>query len=127
MAACRQAIATLGTQLAFVHPNPEAQGTAAAQEYGLDDVPRFSDPEGRLYRAFGLGRARLWDFLRPAVIKRYWQAWRGGHTPGKPAGDVRLMPGVFVIHNGAVIRAYRHAAPADRPDYVALARPDCTD
>jgi hypothetical protein len=108
--------------LAFVHPNPEAQAAMVAREHGLDDIPRFSDPEGRLYRAFGLGRARLADFLRPGTIKRYWEAWRAGHRISKPTGDVRLMPGVFLLHNGTLVRAYRHRTPADRPDYVALAQ-----
>ncbi len=114
----------MGTQVAFVHPNPESQAAEVAKEYGLADVSWFSDPEGRLYEAFGLGRARLLDFLKLSTIKRYWQAWRAGHSAGKPAGDVRLMPGVFLVRDGEIRRAYRHATPADRPDYIALARPE---
>jgi hypothetical protein len=107
--------------LAFVHPNPEAQAAEVAREYGLADVPRFSDPEGRLYRAVGLGRTGIGAFFRPSTIKRYLQALRSGYRSGKPAGDLLRMPGVFLIHHGAIVRAYRHRNPADRPDYVALA------
>jgi hypothetical protein len=109
--------------VAFVHPNPESQADELARQYGMADVSRFSDPEGHLYQAFGLGRARIIDFLKPGAIKRYWQAWRGGHSGGKIAGDVRLMPGVFLVKDGEIQRAYRHPTLADRPDYVALAQP----
>jgi hypothetical protein len=108
--------------VAFVHPNPEWLAEAVSQEYRLGDVSRFSDPQGHLYQAFGLGRARIRDFFKPGTIKRYWQAWRGGHSVSKPTGDVRLMPGVFLVHDGQIRRAFRHPTLADRPDYVALAR-----
>jgi hypothetical protein len=109
--------------VAFVHPNPELQAAEVSQQYGLSDVSRFSDPPGHLYQAFGLGRARIIDFLKPGIFKRYWQAWRAGHSVSKPTGDVRLMPGVFLLHEGQIRRAFRHPTPADRPDYVELARP----
>ncbi len=109
--------------MAFVHPNPASEGETVAAEFGLADIARVSDPAGRLYRAFGLGTARISQFFQPSVIRRYWQAWRAGHGVGKPTGDIWLMPGVFLVHNGSLVRAYRHPTPADRPDYLALARP----
>jgi hypothetical protein len=107
--------------LAFVHPNPEAQAAAIAGEHGLQDLSRFSDPDGVLYRALGLGRAGIGEFFRWSVIKRYLEAWRAGHAGSKPSGDVLRMPGVFLIDGCKVIREYRHRTPADRPDYTALA------
>lgn len=107
--------------MALVHPNREEEAAQAAAEFGVQDVARFSDPDGKLYRALGLGRAGISQFLRPAVLIRYFQAWRAGHTGRKPSGDVLRMPGVFLIHQAAVVRAYRHRTPADRPDYLALA------
>jgi hypothetical protein len=109
--------------LAFVHPNSEREAQAIAEEYGLADVPRFSDPEGVLYRAFGLGRARVWQFLTWKSLKRYWQAWRGGHRGGRPTADVLRMPGVILLHRGEIVRAFRHRGPTDRPDYLSLAAP----
>lgn len=109
--------------MAFVHPNSEPEAEAAAKEYGLEDVPRFSDPEGVLYRAFGLGRARVWQFLTWQSLQRYWQAWRSGHRGGRPTADVLRMPGVVLLHRGEIVRSYRHRSPADRPDYLSLAAP----
>ena len=39
--------------------------------YGLDDVPRFSDPQCRLYRSFVLRRGSILQLFGPFV----W--WRG--------------------------------------------------
>ena len=40
--------------------------------------------------------------------------------PAGLAGDGLQMPGVFVLVDGRVARAYRHRTAADRPDYAAL-------
>ena len=121
MAKNRQAIEASGTQLAFVHPNPEAEAAAVARQYSLDEIGRFSDPQGKLYRAFGLGRAGIMQFFKLDVMRRYFEAWRAGHGCSRPTGDVLRMPGVFLLHQGAIVNAYRHRTPADQPDYLALA------
>ena len=35
---------------------------------------------------------------------------------------MRQLPGVFLVQGERVISAYRHASPADRPNYLALVR-----
>src|SRR5216683_5656397 len=52
----RSAIEAQGTRLAFVHLGSEEKAQWFFKPYGLLDVPRFSDPEGRLYDEFGLVR-----------------------------------------------------------------------
>jgi hypothetical protein len=85
-------------------------------------VPRVSDPEARLYRAFQLNRGKLSQFLGPAVWWRGFQSFiLNRHPVGKPIGDPAQMPGVFLIQNGRILRSYFHQTSADRPDYVALA------
>jgi peroxiredoxin len=118
----RVAIETLGARVALVHMGTEQQAKAFFQRYDLGDLPRVSDPERHLYRAFGLGRGDLWRLAGPSV----W--WRGfeaailrGHGFGRIAGDAFQMPGVFLISHGAVLRSYRHHSAADRPDYLRLA------
>jgi alkyl-hydroperoxide reductase/thiol specific antioxidant family protein len=97
------------------------QGAAMFARYGLADVPHFSDPDCRLYRAFGLERASLRRFLTWAIVKRGAEAFRRGHFVGQIVGDGLRMPGVFLLHRGQVLRSYRHENPYDRPDYEALA------
>lgn len=136
---CRQALADLrlrrrfiqeqGTQLVLVHLGSEEQAAEFFPRYELGEVPRISDPQGALYRAFGLARG-TW---RQLLGWRVW--WRGliaalveRHGWGGLKGDGRQMPGVFLISQGRIVRGYRHATSADRPDYVALARcGECSD
>lgn len=121
LAQARQAIEQRGLQLAIVHMSDEADGAKLAAAYKLADIPRFSDPDCRLYRAIGLKRGRIDQLLGP----RIW--WRGflaaivrRHGFGKLRGDGFQMPGVFVIDQGEVVAAYRHETAADRPDYAAI-------
>jgi hypothetical protein len=109
--------------LAFIHmARPEEAGAMLAR-HGLAEAHHFSDPEGRLYRAFGLGRAG-WAFL---LDPRLW--WRGlralwaGHGLGVPRGDTLRLGGVFLLHQGRVVRECRLTTTYQRPDYLSLAGP----
>lgn len=133
---CRQALADLqqqraaiegvGTAIVLVHMMAApSEATAFFRAYGLDDVLAIADPEQQLYRQFEIARGRAGQFLGPAV----W--WRGlvctlkeGHLPGKPQGDLSQLAGVFLIRDGEILKEFRHATSADRPDYAALANPD---
>jgi len=128
---CREAVADLkekravieatGASLAFVHLGTEEKASWFFKPYGLLDVPRFSDPPGKLYEAFGLVHAELRQYLNSESILRMLSAWARGHFVGLPAGDVERMPGAFLLQNGEVRKAFRHKLVSDRPDYVALA------
>ncbi|HEU4952416.1 MAG TPA: SelL-related redox protein [Holophagaceae bacterium] len=128
---CREALAQLakdrkgieatGTAIALVHMSPDAEAEAFFATYGLADVDRVSDPRRWLYWHLGLRRGSLWQLMGPKV----W--WRGfvagvlnGHGVGKLAGDAFQMPGVFLLHDGTVIRSAVHRTAADRPDFRAL-------
>jgi peroxiredoxin len=130
---CREALADLaqsraeieqrGLQLALVHMSSDAEAARLFEQYGLEDVERFSDPEQRLYRAFELSRGRFLQLLGPAI----W--WRGfltaivaRHGFGSIQGDGFQMPGVFVLDRGRIVASYRHRTAADRPDYCSIAK-----
>jgi peroxiredoxin len=117
----RSAIEGGGTHLAFVHLGTEEKAHAYFTPYNLQDVPRFADPDGRLYEAFGLMRAELRQYLNQESILRMLLAWMDGHFVGLPAGDVQRMPGAFLMQDGEIRRAFRHKLVSDQPDYVALA------
>jgi peroxiredoxin len=128
---CREAVADLaqkretieakGIPLAFVHLGTEEKAKWFFTPYHLTDAPRFSDPEGRLYQAFGLVRAELSQYLNTESIVRMLGAFLHGHFVGFPAGDVERMPGVFLLQNAEIRKAFRHKLVSDRPDYLALA------
>lgn len=105
-----------------MHTAGDATARDEFARHGLDDVPRVSDPERALYRAFGLGEAGAAETLTPVVLRRGVEAWRAGHRPGLPRGNARQMPGLFLVYRGEIADAYRHATVGDRPDYVRFVR-----
>jgi hypothetical protein len=87
-------------------------------------LPRFSDPAGKLYDAFGLTHAELRQYLNAESVQRMLFSWLEGNFVGLPAGDVQRMPGAFLLQHGEVRKAFRHKLVSDRPDYLALAAPE---
>lgn len=117
----RAALEATGTPVAFVHMHPASRADDYFAEFGLADVPRVSDPEQRLYAAFGLARVRPTHWLSWSVIARYIDAiFRGGHRPGYVGGDVLQMPGAFLVARSAIVKAFRPASVGDRFDVAAF-------
>jgi hypothetical protein len=98
------------------------QGTDRFAKYGLESAPRIHDPQQKLYAAFDLKRASLGQVFGLKVWQRGFEAFANGHGVGALAGDGLQMPGVFLLHQGRIVREFRHESAADRPDYVALAQ-----
>ncbi|MCA9128217.1 MAG: redoxin domain-containing protein [Planctomycetales bacterium] len=124
IAASRQQILATGCGIVFVHLGEEdEQSTEVFRRYGLDDLPRISDPQCRLYRQFGLdlgGFSQLFGL-------RVWLHGLifgvvNGHGIGAVRGNSFQMPGVYLYHCGVVLGGFRHQLASDRPDYVQLAR-----
>ena len=123
IAAQRREIEAEGARIAFVHMCCDADSEDFFAKYGLAGIPRVSDPNRHIYRAFGLGRGGLLALFGPRV----W--WRGfysgvlrGHGIGRLMGSGFQMPGVFLVRRGIIVRSFRHESSADRPDYVAFCR-----
>lgn len=101
----------------------EAQGAKLFEQYGLGEVPRVSDPQAQLYRAFNLQRGKVAQVMGPRVWWRGFQSFILNHHPvGKLVGDGFQMPGVFLIQGDRILQSFIHQTSADRPDYVALAQ-----
>jgi hypothetical protein len=117
----RPAIEATGTQVAFVHMSETGEAERWFARYGVGDLVRVSDPDKRLYRAFGLEQGSLRELAHPRV----WWPWLRstlveGHGVGRAGPNWRQLTGVFVIHRGHLLAARRHRNSAARPDYVAL-------
>ena len=131
---CRQALEDVGNvrpeieahgeKPVFVHLGSPERAKPYFDYYHLSDVERVSNPDGSLYRepAFELARVNVFQLFRPAV----WVGWARGalrrHGLGWVKEDGFQMPGVFLLRDRAIARAYRHRTIADRPNYLALAR-----
>ena len=76
----------------------------------------IADPQKQLFAAFDLKRASTTELLSFGMAVKGLAALAKGHTIGVPKGDVRQLPGVFIIDTDGRIRYSHHAAgPADHP------------
>ncbi len=135
---CREALSDIahqkrrieasGTQVVLIHMGADPAAHEFFQRYGLAGVPRVSDSNRTLYRAFDLGRGGLWQVFGPnvwwrgfqaAILRRNGIAW--------PVKDVFQMPGVFLIFHGQVLRSFLHNSSADRPNYAKMVEIDGFD
>jgi peroxiredoxin len=83
--------------------------------------PLISDPKMKLYQAFGLKKVSALELLSPSVAFKGILAVTKGHTIGIPIGDVRQLPGVFIINtDGSVVYSYFARDPSDHPDPDAI-------
>lgn len=118
----RQQIEEAGTGIVIVHlgGDPE-EDDKFFDQYGLRDLPRFSDPEGRLYRQFGLDLGGFSQLFGPRVwVRGFVAAVLKGHGRGAVTGNSLQMPGVYLYHRGQILGGFRHDHASDRPDYLAL-------
>ncbi len=137
---CRESLAELrrlrseieaeGAQIAVVHMGTESQAEELLSLFDLSDVERFSDPEQKLYRAFGLERTSLGQLLGPASWMGMVRAGlKSPFTPGKRlkgiVGDVLQMPGVFLLSNGSIVGDFKPERADERPEYLELAAMKC--
>ena len=87
------------------------------------DVPfdMIADPEKWLFEAFRLKRASAGSLLSAGMVFKGLKAMANGHGVGLPHGDVRQLPGVFIIDPEGRIRFSHHAkGPADHPSPEVL-------
>lgn len=122
VAAVRLQLEAAGVRVAFVHGASPEEAEPFFEKYRLADVLRVSDPSLAHYRAFGLGRTGVQALVDPVVWARGAVCALSHGFGAQPAELLRQLPGVFVVQGDTVRAEYRHRSPADRPDYVALAR-----
>lgn len=104
-----------GAQVLIVGMGTQEQTEEFRQHFKVP-YPMVCDPQKRLYEAFDLGRVSLFDVLKPGVAVKGMAAMAKGHGIGVPIGDVRQLPGVFVIDmDGAILYSHYAKDPADHP------------
>ena len=81
------------------------------------DLECLGDPEREAYRAVGLGRGGLSEIVSPKVAIGALRAARHGAVAGgREGGDVRQMPGTFVVgSDGKVLFAHYNRDQSDNP------------
>jgi hypothetical protein len=99
---------------------PIGQGTPAQLRHFLSykdrhfPFPLYTDPQRISFRAYGLERGNWWQVtLAPKVLARGARAASKGHVVSKPVGDVKQMPGSFLVVDGIIRFARRGEASSD--------------
>ena len=110
-----------GVTIILVHMVEEEEAEEFLSNYGIDDLPRISNPEMDLYETWGLEKGTVSQLFGMKV----W--WRGltagmvkGHGIGWLKGNGFQMPGVFLLEDEKIIDQFIHKSAADRPDYWDL-------
>jgi peroxiredoxin len=84
-------------------------------------VTCLSEDGTSAYTTWGLKQGGLIEFLSPAVLAGGMRAAAAGHKPGTPIGDVRMMPGTFIVDGDGIVRyAYYSKDAADHPPMADL-------
>jgi hypothetical protein len=120
----RSQIEAKGVRPVFVHLGSPQRAKPYFDYYHLSDVERISNPDATLYQvpAFGLSRTNPYlHSLRPAVLMAWFKGALFKYGIGLIKEDAEQMPGVFLLKERKIVRAFRHRTIADEPDYLKLA------
>ncbi|UCD77830.1 MAG: redoxin domain-containing protein [Desulfobacterales bacterium] len=105
-----------GAQVVLVGMGTPSESTEFAVKFDVP-FPMVTDPEKKLYRQFGLKQMSTLGFFSPSVALKGVATIVGGHGIGRPQGDVRQLPGVFIINTtGQIVFSHFSSNPADHPD-----------
>lgn len=104
--------------LFFIQGSPTEGRAFLRRDY--PDARAVSDPDLRLYEAFGVRRASLLEGLGPSVLRARGRAAAKGHANGPRSGDIWRMPGVFAVEGERIVWSHTPAHAADHPDFEAL-------
>jgi len=101
------------------------QGTVEKGDAFLEDrwpeVPAIADPGLGHHTAFGLGEGRLAQVIGPRALLASMRALFRGHFVGKPVGNVKVMPGAFLVSGGRILWKHDYGHSGERPDWVTAA------
>lgn len=101
------------TRVLLVAMGTPEQTAAFKQKY---DVPytMISDPEQQLYSAMQIGSMSVASAFSPAIFIKAGAALAKGHGIGRPHGDIRQLPALFIIGTeGKIIFRHYGKDPAD--------------
>ncbi|CAA6821669.1 MAG: Alkyl hydroperoxide reductase [uncultured Aureispira sp.] len=116
----------LNIKLVFVHMAEESYGDQYFKEYGLESEEHISDPDMTLYEYFGLQKGTFRELYGLKVWSRAINLKFGMETK-KPLGNMKQMPGVFLLKSGEIINSFIHKSAAEKPDYLEIAKFSCSD
>jgi peroxiredoxin len=112
----KNSFANAGAQVVLVGMGTPSESAEFAAKFNVP-FPIVADPEKKLYRKFELKQMSTLGFFSPSVALKGVAAIVGGNGIGRPQGDVRQLPGVFIINTaGQIVFSHFSNNPADHPD-----------
>jgi hypothetical protein len=120
----RSQIEAKGVRPVFAHLGTPQRAKPYFDYYHLSDIERISNPEATLYQLpeFALTRTNPFShFFNPTVVKGWLKGAMFKYGIGMIKEDAEQMPGVFLLKDRKIARAFRHNTIADEPDYLKLA------
>ncbi len=115
----KEAFDQLGVRVVFVGLGSVEETAAFKQRFKVP-FTMVADAKKHLYRAFRLKQASAGSLFSAKMIVKGVNAMARGHRLGVPQGDVRQLPGVFIIDTGRIRFSHHAATPADHPRPAAL-------
>jgi peroxiredoxin len=116
----------LSIKLVFVHLAEESYGDQYLKEYGLESEEHISDPDMTLYEYFGLQKGTFRELYGLKVWSRAIGLKFGIETK-KPLGNMKQMPGVFLLKNGQISNSFIHTSASDKPNYLEISKFLCSN
>ena len=112
----KNSFAKAGAQVVLVGMGTPSESAEFAAKF-KSPFPVVADPQKKLYRQFELKQMSTLGFFSPSLALKGVAAIVGGHGIGMPQGDVRQLPGVFIINTaGEIVYSHFSSNPADHPD-----------
>ena len=109
-----------GAQVVLVGMGTPSESAEFAAKFNVP-FPIVADPGKKLYRKFELKQMSTLGFFSPSVALKGVAAIVGGNGIGRPQGDVRQLPGVFIINTaGQIVFSHFSGNPADHPDATTI-------
>ena len=100
------------------------EGPSAARAYAEDTgigFPILVDETRTLYRAYGVGTAKLRHLIGPTTLRAYWREARRGVWPRAPVSDPTQQGGDVLIDPDGIVRFHHVGAGSGyRPALSAI-------
>lgn len=114
----RPGLEASGIRIALVHQGGDKEAQQLFAGFGMDDLPRISDPARELYGAFGL-RPALWRerFGPRTLLHALGTLLLGWHMQWRIHGGTRdQSPGLFLLYDGKVVMNFKQEFSGQRAD-----------
>ena len=109
-------------KLVFIHMSDEQSADGYLDTFGLKGQEHISDPDMSLYEYFGLQKGSFRELFGLKVWMRLI-GQKNGSEVQPHLGNVKQMPGIFMLRKGEIVNSFIHKSAADKPDYLVIA--DC--